>query len=257
VSRYIKLVNLGQHADEFPYQLTAPQLQRIGIARALATGSKVLLLDEPLGSLDQRYRDEFRIEMRKLIKELNITAIHVTHDQDEAMMISDRIAVMRQGRILQVGKPGDLYIKPNSIFVANFIGESNFLEGEIKSVKENARIKLHGGGPNIYSAHIKEFNRRDRVVASIRKEFVKIKKYNYSISKDKNIIKGKVNNITFLGSYLRITIQLNNGDLIEAKVVYPPQFKIEEDMRIGIKMHPDNLLLFPYPKNLDHELALE
>jgi ABC-type Fe3+/spermidine/putrescine transport system ATPase subunit len=257
VSRYIKLVNLGQHGDKFPYQLTAPQLQRIGIARALATGSKILLLDEPLGSLDQRYRDEFRIEMRKLVKELNITAIHVTHDQDEAMMISDRIAVMRQGRILQVGAPGQLYIEPNSIFVANFIGESNFLEGEIRSIKGNARIRLHGGGPNIHSSDTQGFNRRDRVVASIRKEFVGIKEFTDSITEKKNIIKGKVNNIAFLGSYLRITVQLRNGDLIEAKIVYPPEFKIEENMVVGVKMHPDNLLLFPYPKDLDYELALE
>ncbi|MHC1590989.1 MAG: ABC transporter ATP-binding protein, partial [Candidatus Helarchaeales archaeon] len=101
----LEMVDMIEKAGEFPRDLSAPELQRVGIARAIATRSKLLLFDEPLGSLDQRYRDEFRVELRKIVKKLECTAIHVTHDQDEAMMISDRIAVMRQGKILQVGTP--------------------------------------------------------------------------------------------------------------------------------------------------------
>ena len=260
VSTYIRLVNLEKYVDRYPYELTAPQLQRIGIARALATGSDILLLDEPLGALDQRYRDEFRIELRKLIKKLGITAIHVTHDQDEAMMISDRIAVMRKGKILQVGTPGDLYIRPNSIFVANFIGESNFMEGEIESINKVTCIKLHGGGPRIYSSN-KKFNLRDRVICSIRKEFVKIKNIDNYLDEKKidseKLIKGKVINIAFLGSYLRVNVELSNGDIIESKIIYPPKFELKVGSEVYIKMHPDNVLLFQYPKDLDYELALE
>ncbi|MHA1311125.1 MAG: ABC transporter ATP-binding protein [Candidatus Helarchaeota archaeon] len=257
VSKYIHLVNLDKYVDKFPFELTAPQLQRIGIARALATGAKILLLDEPLGALDQRYRDEFRVEMRKLVKKLNITAIHVTHDQDEAMMISDRIAVMRKGSILQVGTPGDLYIKPNAIFVANFIGESNFVEGEVKSIDKYTQIKLHGGGPIIFSKN-KHFYKRDRVIGSIRKEFVKIKEFiEENKLKDNNLIEGNINNIAFLGSHLRVNIELENGDIIEAKVTYPPSIQFEVGSKVYIKLHPENVLLFPYPEDLDYELALE
>jgi len=257
VRRYIKLVNLEKYINNFPLELTAPQLQRVGIARALTTGSRILLLDEPLGALDQRYRDEFRIEMRKLVKKLRITAIHVTHDQDEAMMISDRIAVMRQGKILQVGTPGELYIKPKSIFIANFIGESNFLEGEVISIDKFTKVQLHGGGPYIYSRN-KKFNRRDRVIGSIRKEFVKIKMFNEeNKQKDPNLISSKITHIAFLGAFLRVSLQLINGDIIEARMVYPPKFDLEVGMIVYIKMYPDNMLLFPYPKNLEFELALE
>ena len=105
-----------------------------------------MLLDEPLGQLDAKVRNEIRYEIRKMAKDLNLTAIHVTHDQAEAMSISDRIAVMKKGKIVQVGTPQELYLQPNSLFVAHFIGESNFLEGSVAdSSNRDLRIELRGG----------------------------------------------------------------------------------------------------------------
>ncbi|MFX0139677.1 MAG: ABC transporter ATP-binding protein, partial [Candidatus Hodarchaeota archaeon] len=250
----LEMVNLIHRAGDFPEELSDPELQRVGIARALASGSKLLILDEPLGSLDQRYRDEFRQDLRKLVKELGLTAIHVTHDQDEAMMISDRIAVMRKGVIFQAGTPSDLYVRPNSIFVANFIGESDFLEGEVIGVNDKvSRIKLRSDGPIIQSSNT-SFKIGQRVVASIRKELIKIEPLGVEVSYG---IETKIKNISFLGSYLRLNCEISNGDLVEVKVTYPTKFSVNLYDNIQIKMHPENLILFPYPSNLEYELALE
>ncbi len=250
----LKLVNLISKAGYFPGELSGPELQRVGIARAIASGSKILLLDEPLGALDQRYRDEFRIDLRKLIKKLGYTAIHVTHDQDEAMMISDRIAVMRKGHIMQVGTPNELYSSPNCIFVANFIGESNFLVGYVKKIEDNeSEIIIRGSNQKIYSKNI-SFKRRERVVTSIRKEHLKL----YPEDKEnKYLILAEIKRITFLGSYLRVFLELENGDSLEAKITYPPRFETKENTKIKINLHPENVLLFEFPSNLEHELSLE
>ena len=250
----LKLVNLIDKAGYFPGELSGPELQRVGIARAVASGSKILLLDEPLGGLDQRYRDEFRIDLRKLIKRLGYTAIHVTHDQDEAMMISDRIAVMRKGHILQVGTPNDLYVTPSSIFVANFIGESNFLIGYVDDASENkSEIVIRGSDQKIYSKNT-SFNLGERVVACIRKELIKI----FPVEADKKYsIIAEVNRVTFLGSYLRVFLELENGDTLEAKITYPPKFDICEKSKVKVKLHPENVLLYEFPNNLEYELSLE
>lgn len=250
----LQMVNLLHRIDDYPDELSAPELQRVGIARAIATGSKILLLDEPLGALDQRYRDEFRHELRKLVKDLGLIAVHVTHDQDEAMMISDRIAVMRKGIILQVGAPSELYMRPNCIFVANFIGEANFLDGEVLNVKDNlSEIKLRAEGPTIFSSNT-NYEIGQRVVLNIRKELVKIIPKQ---SDEPYITEATIKNISFLGSYLKIQCEIANEDIVEAKVTYPPKFPIKVSDVIQIKMHPENLLLFEYPADLSYELALE
>ena len=123
----LELVKLNERLNAYPSELSGGMMQRVAVARALAAGAKTLLLDEPLGQLDAKVRNEIRYEIRRMAKDLKLTAIHVTHDQAEAMSISDRIAVMKKGKIVQIGSPQDLYIKPNSLFVAHFIGESNFL----------------------------------------------------------------------------------------------------------------------------------
>ncbi|MHA1379746.1 MAG: ABC transporter ATP-binding protein [Candidatus Helarchaeota archaeon] len=253
-AKALEMVKLLNRAGDYPEELSDPELQRVGIARALASGSNLLLLDEPLGSLDQRYRDEFREDLRALVKNLGLTAIHVTHDQDEAMMISDRIAVMRKGIILQVGTPSDLYVKPNSIFVANFIGESNFLEGEITDIKdEGSEIMLRQKGPKIISQN-KKYKIGQRVVTSIRKELVKIAPIT---SEHSYAVKAKVEDIEFFGSFIRLNCKISNGDKIEAKVTYPTKFPVKKSDNILLIMHPENILSFSYPKDLDFELALE
>ncbi|VVB56541.1 Trehalose/maltose import ATP-binding protein MalK [uncultured archaeon] len=123
----LKLVHLAERADAIPKELSGGMQQRLAIARALATGSKLLLLDEPTNALDAHIRTELREELRRMAKQLGLTVVHVTHDQEEAMALADKIVIMRQGKILQAGTPKEVYEHPATPFVANFLGEANFL----------------------------------------------------------------------------------------------------------------------------------
>mgnify|MGYP001166142402 CR=1 FL=1 len=132
VQELLELVSLPGLADRYPYQLSGGQQQRVALARALATEPRVLLLDEPLSSLDTALRETMRTELVQIFKRLKITAINVTHDQDEAMAMSDRIMVLRDGCVQQVGSPTDLYINPMNVFVASFMGPANLFSGDIQ-----------------------------------------------------------------------------------------------------------------------------
>ena len=134
VTEALRLIHLDGYEEHYPRQLSGGQQQRVGLARALVYRPKVLLLDEPLSNLDAKLREEMRFEIRELIDRLGITAVYVTHDQAEALALSDRVAVMHAGRLEQVGTPDDIYERPQSRFVADFIGLSDFLEGRVTEV---------------------------------------------------------------------------------------------------------------------------
>jgi len=136
VMETLRLIRMEGYADHYPRQVSGGQQQRVGLARALVYRPKVLLLDEPLSNLDAKLREEMRFEIRELIDRLGITAVYVTHDQAEALALSDRVAVMNVGHIEQVGTPDEIYDFPRSRFVADFIGLSNFLEGTVAAVDQ-------------------------------------------------------------------------------------------------------------------------
>jgi spermidine/putrescine ABC transporter ATP-binding subunit len=146
VSEALRLVRLEGHAEKYPRQLSGGQQQRVGLARALVYRPKVLLLDEPLSNLDAKLREEMRFEIRDVVTRLGITAVYVTHDQEEALALSDRIAIMNRGRIEQLGTPEDIYARPASRFVAEFVGLSTFLEGVVEAVSAAGMRVLVGGG---------------------------------------------------------------------------------------------------------------
>ncbi|MEM0007608.1 MAG: ABC transporter ATP-binding protein [Candidatus Bathyarchaeia archaeon] len=134
------------YTSRFPHQLSGGEMQRVALARAIVLRPAVILFDEPLSSLDRRLRDKMRVELKQLLKKFNITAIYVTHDQEEAFVISDRMAVINKGKIVQEGTPLELYEKPQSAFVANFLGDTNIYKGVIKQIKGNlVIIELQGG----------------------------------------------------------------------------------------------------------------
>lgn len=143
----LELVQLGQAGDRKPHQLSGGQQQRVALARALVKRPSVLLLDEPLGALDLKLRKAMQYELKQMQLNLGITFIYVTHDQEEALVMADRIAVMDQGKVLQVGTPGDIYEAPNHRFVADFIGETNFLTGELleTTAEDAAWVRLTTG----------------------------------------------------------------------------------------------------------------
>jgi spermidine/putrescine transport system ATP-binding protein len=146
VGEVLELVRLPHMAKRYPRQMSGGQQQRVALARALVNRPKVLLLDEPLGALDAKLRKEMQIELKTLQREVGITFIFVTHDQEEALSMSDRIAVFSKGKVLQIGTPLEIYERPTSRFVADFIGETNFLTGRVTQVDgEFAQITTNGG----------------------------------------------------------------------------------------------------------------
>ena len=143
VAEALALVQLEGYGERMPAQLSGGQQQRVALARALVFEPPVLLMDEPLGALDKKLREQLQIEIKALQQRLGVTVVYVTHDQEEALTMSDRIAVMNEGRLTQVGAPIDLYQKPESPFVAQFIGKMNFLEAEfLGGDRENSRVKI-------------------------------------------------------------------------------------------------------------------
>jgi ABC-type Fe3+/spermidine/putrescine transport system ATPase subunit len=250
----LEMVKLHERLDALPNELSGGMMQRIAVARALAAGAKLLLLDEALGQLDAKVRTDLRYEIRRMAKDLDLTAIHVTHDQSEAMAISDRIAVMRKGRIMQVGTPNELYMEPKSIFVAHFIGESNFLEGYVVGMDEKAMtIKLRGD-IEIQTAR-KDAKTGERVILAIRPGLFLAEK---GTVKAQNSIAGTVERITFEGTTVRYEIRLVNEDLI---VTIRPSM-IEEWFGLGeqvtVSFPPEKAHVFTYPgKGLKEETAVE
>jgi ABC-type Fe3+/spermidine/putrescine transport system ATPase subunit len=250
----LELVKLHERLDAFPNELSGGMMQRIAVARALAAGAKTLLLDEPLGQLDAKVRNEIRYEIRRMSKDLGLTAIHVTHDQGEAMSISDRIAVMRRGKILQVGTPEELYMAPNSIFVAHFIGESNFLEGHILELTdERSVIELRG---ELKVKAVADGRKRgERIVLAVRPEALHIEK---GVKRSGNSLIGTVERITFEGNSVRYEVRLENQDSI---VVVEPSligewFGTEE--KVTVSFEPEKAHVFAYPEaGLKEETSAE
>ena len=250
----LEMVRLNERLDALPSELSGGMMQRIAVARALAAGAKLLLLDEPLGQLDAKVRNDLRYEIRRMTKDLGLTAIHVTHDQSEAMAISDRIAVMKKGRIKQVGTPSELYMSPENIFVANFVGESNFLEGYIaKETDREMTVELRGG-IQIRVANDKAA-KGERVVLAIRPEAFIVEK---KTGERSNTVVGTVERVTFEGTNVRYEIRLENQDLI---VIVKPSMteewlKVED--KVGVVFPSNKAHVFEIPATgLKEEVAVE
>lgn len=165
----LRLVQLEEYAKRKPDQLSGGQKQRIAIARALVNNPKVLLLDEPLGALDQKLRKQMQVELKHLQRQLGITFVFVTHDQEEALTMSDRIAIMHQGKLVQVGTPDEIYDQPQTTFVAEFIGEMNFLPGEIVN-QSSAEFVITTNGEPIRAIKQQSFQTGDSVLVAVRPE---------------------------------------------------------------------------------------
>ncbi|MDR1538780.1 MAG: ABC transporter ATP-binding protein [Clostridiales bacterium] len=195
VSSMLKLVNLSGYGKRHITSLSGGQQQRVAIARALVNEPQVLLLDEPLGALDLKLRKEMQIELKNMQRELGITFIYVTHDQEEALTMSDTIAVMNAGEIQQIGKPEDIYNEPKNAFVANFIGESNILEG---TMLRDCCVAFAG---KKFDCVDKGFNRNEAVDVVIRPEDIAI------VPPSEANLTGLVKNVTFKGVHYEMLIE--------------------------------------------------
>jgi iron(III) transport system ATP-binding protein len=209
----LEKVKLGGLEERYPGQISGGQQQRVALARALVLNPKILLLDEPLSNLDAKIRIQVRAEIRKLQKELGITTVYVTHDQEEALTLSDRIAVFNQGRVFQVGPPKALYERPANRFVADFIGINNLIDGTIQSANGNLVVRTAVG--DLQALPDARFKPGARCVVSVRPENAAIN------SREQNVLQGKITFAAYMGNTLRYDVDLGQGIVFKADVRDP------------------------------------
>lgn len=207
VMQALELVQIADLKDRMPDALSGGQQQRIALARAFVIEPGILLMDEPLSNLDAKLRVQMRSMIKKLQTKLGITTIYVTHDQEEALAISDRIAVMNAGKVMQVGRPDEIYRKPQNLFVANFIGNSNQLEGKITAVSDDLRASLCLHNGTKATVQLREAYTGD-VIAAVRPE------YFYFGEAGEDACPGKIELATFLGDFVLYEVKLSDGQVV-------------------------------------------
>jgi ABC-type Fe3+/spermidine/putrescine transport system ATPase subunit len=223
--RALELVNLKGLGDRYPGQLSGGQQQRVALARALVLNPDVLLLDEPLSNLDAKIRLQVRAEIRKLQKELAITTIYVTHDQEEALTLSDRIAVIEQGKLQQIGTPWDLYERPANPFVADFIGINNLIPGILQE-KADSRgwVTVRTDVGSFFGECNTHLETGDRCMICVRPETASIGEAESSQT-DVNSLRGAVSFASFIGNTIRYDVEIGSGIIFRVDVQNPRDHK--------------------------------
>jgi putrescine transport system ATP-binding protein len=235
VAEMARLAQLQGLEARKPHQLSGGQRQRVALARALARGPKLLLLDEPLGALDRQLREETQFELMQLQRRLGVAFLVVTHDQDEALSMADRVAVMRAGRIEQIGAPADVYTRPRSRFVARFIGDSNILEGQagacvdgliaVETADGIVRVRLAGAAPA----------RGDKVAVALKPEHVRL------CSPESAVLTGLAQETTFRGDHRLARVALGSGALVKVAIEASAAPVLGE--KIGLSFAPADAVL--------------
>ena len=234
----LKLVNLDGYEKRMPDSLSGGQQQRIAIARAIVNEPKLLLLDEPLGALDLKLRQDMQYELIRLKNELGITFIYVTHDQEEALTMSDTIVVMNQGYIQQIGTPEDIYNEPENAFVADFIGDSNIIDAVM--IRDEL-VEILGAK---WACVDKGFGENQPVDVVIRPEDVEL------VAPEAGTITGKVTHVIFKGVHYEMEVMANGFEwLVQSTVMQPVGSKV------GIKVDPYNIQIMNKPASEDEEVV--
>jgi putative spermidine/putrescine transport system ATP-binding protein len=239
VDRALDMVQLRGFGERYPRQMSGGQQQRVALARALVFDPELVLMDEPLGALDKQLREHMQIELKHIHEELGVTVVFVTHDQGEALTLSDRVAVFHQGVIQQIDDPATLYEKPANDFVASFIGENNALGGYVESVhEENCQVKLDNGA-RVQASLGNPLKRGDRAVVSVRPECVQINAQSLGCA---NRLGGYVREVIYLGDHLRVRVELAGRREIVVKAPaaqHKRRFDMGDAIHVGIR--PEHL----------------
>ncbi|MFM2051929.1 MAG: hypothetical protein RL682_2420 [Pseudomonadota bacterium] len=212
VGEMLDLVQLGPYAKRKPHQLSGGQQQRVALARSLAKRPKLLLLDEPLGALDKKLREQTQFELVNIIEKVGVTCVMVTHDQEEAMTMANRIAIMSKGRVLQVGSPEEVYEHPTNRFVADFIGNVNLFEGRL-SIDEHDHCAVVTGIGEIHVGHGVTGTLNMNMAVAVRPEKIEISKQRPDVST--NLFTGKVKEIAYFGSYNTFIVVAADGTRVK------------------------------------------
>lgn len=242
VTDILKLVGLPDHGDRLPKQLSGGQQQRVALARAMVFEPRVLLMDEPLGALDKKLREHMQIEIMRLHRDLGVTVLYVTHDQEEALVMSDRIAVFNHGRIEQIGTPADLYDNPETQFVADFIGETNFISGKVIGFEDNGHAVLEGPGKVIAPA-CDSISIGDKAVATVRPERLNV------VGLDEvdgiNSLTAKVSDIIYIGQARKLIVHSPDGQESVVRVPVGNQRRFKYGEEIGLKWVGEKAKILP------------
>ncbi|MEJ6782103.1 ABC transporter ATP-binding protein [Aminobacter sp. Piv2-1] len=240
VGEMLKLVKLGQFAKRKPHQLSGGQRQRVALARAVAKRPKVLLLDEPLGALDKKLREETQFELMDLQQTLGLTFVIVTHDQEEAMTMADRIAILDKGEVMQVATPAEVYEAPTSRFVADFVGNINMFDGKVTDRNGGGATIAGTGGVTIKAANAGETPVGSEIAFAIRPE--KIKVSSRKPEGGDNVLEGEIYDIAYLGDMTIFHVKLGNGQVVKASsmnATRATEDPLSWDDRAWISFRPD------------------
>jgi len=230
VKKALDMVQMGDFIDRYPGQLSGGQKQRIALSRALVFNPELVLMDEPLGALDKQLREQMQYEIKHIHEQLGVSVVYVTHDQAEALTMSDQIAVFNDGVIQQLASPADLYERPENSFIAQFIGENNQLRGTIEKVNKNiANVKLENG-ENVSALMVDVKDKGEVTLLSIRPERIII---NPKTTKNSQALEGKVLELIYLGDHIRCRMMVSGNDQFIVKI---PNSSTHELLKVGEKI---------------------
>ncbi len=232
VTQLLDLLQLQVLRDRYPSQLSGGQKQRVAIARALAVDPKVLLLDEPLSALDKKLREEMQVELRQLQQRVGITTMFVTHDQEEALALADKVVVMNKGNIGQIGTPSEVYSRPRSRFVANFIGKSNVFAAKLDTGDGSASLCTLSSGEKVRIAHVADIASGKSILFFVRPERVVLGGPGGSPADGANL-PGIVRHVVYKGAHQSIHIELAGGKVIEAQTMQGRMWNVGDTVGVG------------------------
>jgi len=239
VDEMLELVQLETFGDRLPRQLSGGQQQRVALARALIFDPLVLLLDEPLGALDKKLRSNVQTQLKHLHRKVGKTFVYVTHDQEEALSMSDRVVIMNHGRVVQVGSPQELYERPSTVFASKFIGKSNILRGVVNQVDGNE--VLYAIADKYFQQLVlnEKFSKNDEIILALRPEKIKIARCKVA-SNEVNILVGRIIDITYFGSTISVNVETDSvGEFIVEVQAWNNQETLEEGQNISLTWSPD------------------
>ena len=239
VEEMLELVQLATFGDRLPRQLSGGQQQRVALARALIFDPLVLLLDEPLGALDKKLRSDVQTQLKHLHRKVGKTFVYVTHDQEEALSMSDRVVILNHGRVIQVGSPQELYERPSTVFASRFIGKSNILRGVVNQVNGNEVVYAIAGKYFQQLVLNENFSKNDEIILALRPEKIKIVRSKVG-SNENNILVGRIIDVTYFGSKISVNVETDSvGEFIVEVQAWNNKEKLEEGQEISLAWSPD------------------
>ncbi|MCE7741449.1 MAG: ABC transporter ATP-binding protein [Candidatus Heimdallarchaeota archaeon] len=244
------LLNIAGKEKNLPDEISGGQKQRVALARAIVSNAKLLVMDDPLRALDAKIREILQVELRKLVKDLGLTCIHATHDTHEAMRVADRIAVFKDGKIVQIGSPEEVYNHPNSLYVADFLGENTTIKGKISEKKNDCYFKTEDGLEFKIETSL---NDGEEAIALVPSELLDV----FDVSERKNInydniLEGKVLKSKCIGEFNEIEIKLNNT-IFKAKDLIGKNIPLKKGSTVLIATDKDDYRIFPQKEEIENE----